>query len=97
MARTQTVDSNVRQDQITRWLLAGGVVGPPLFIAVFLIEGATRPGYSVWRNQVSELERSNQGWEQIAHFLICGLLCIGFAVGLRRMWRKGRGSVWGHC
>lgn len=61
MARTQTVDSNVRQDQITRWLLAGGVVGPPLFIAVFLIEGATRPGYSVWRNQVSELELSNQG------------------------------------
>lgn len=95
MARTQTTDSNVMHDQITRWLLAGGVVGPPLFVAVFLIEGATRPGYSAWRNQVSDLELSNQGWEQTANFLIFGLLCIGFAVGLRRLWRTGLASVWG--
>jgi hypothetical membrane protein len=32
-----------------------GVIGPLLFIAVFLIEGATRPGYSAWRNLVSQL------------------------------------------
>jgi hypothetical protein len=95
MLRTQTAYSNVMHDQITRWLLAGGAVGPLLFIAVFLIEGATRPGYSAWRNQVSELELSNQGWEQIANFLICGMLCSGFAVGLWRIWRKGRASVWG--
>ncbi|HEX9413608.1 MAG TPA: DUF998 domain-containing protein [Ktedonobacterales bacterium] len=82
-------------ERSTRLLLAGGVVGPLLFIVVFLIEGATRPGYSVWRNQVSDLELSNQGWEQIANFLVCGLLCIGLAVGLRRIWRAGRASVWG--
>jgi hypothetical protein len=50
-------------ERSTRLLLAGGVVGPLLFIVVFLIEGATLPGYSVWRNQVSDLELSNQGWE----------------------------------
>jgi len=30
-------------------LLWAGVVGPPLFIAVFLTEGLTRPGHSAWR------------------------------------------------
>lgn len=79
----------------TRWLLAGGVVGPLLFIIVFLIEGATRPGYSAWRNFVSQLSLSDQGWEQIANFLICGVLCLGFAFGLRRALHSGKGATWG--
>ena len=83
------------RDRLTRWLLAGGVVGPLLFIVVFLVEGATRPGYSVWRNFVSELALSDQGWEQIANFIVCGLLCVTFAIGLRRTWRTGKASVWG--
>src|SRR5262245_10444173 len=97
MARTQTLDTDLKhgRDRITRWLLAGSVIGPLLFIVVFLMEEATRPGYSVWRNQVSDLALSNQGWEQIANFIVCGLLCIGLAVGLRRTWRTGRASVWG--
>jgi hypothetical protein len=80
---------------LTRWLLIGGVVGPLLFIVVFLIEGATRPGYSVWRNYVSELSLSNQGWEQIANFIVCGVLSLGLAIGLRRAWPTGKASVWG--
>lgn len=83
------------KDRLTRVLLAGGVVGPLLFIVVFLIEGATRPGYSPWRNFVSELSLSNQGWEQIANFLVCGALCIGFALGLRRTMGSGKGAIWG--
>ena len=79
----------------TEFLLGCGVIGPLLFIVVLLIEGATRPGYSAWRNYGSDLELSNQGWEQIANFIVCGLLCIAFAVGLRRIWRTGRASVWG--
>ncbi len=80
---------------ITRLLLAGGALGPLLFIVVFLIEGATRPGYSAWHNYVSSLSTSSQGWEQIANFLMCGLLALGFAVGLRQVLRTGRGAVWG--
>jgi hypothetical protein len=38
-----------------RLLLAGGAIGPLLFIVVFLIEGATRPHYSVWQDAVSAL------------------------------------------
>jgi hypothetical protein len=95
MTTAQAVDPKAGQARITRWLLLCGVVGPPLFIVVFPIEGATRPGYSVWRNYVSDLALSDQGWEQIANFIVCGLLCIGFAVGLRRIWSAGRSAVWG--
>jgi hypothetical protein len=79
----------------TEFLLLCGVIGPLLFIVVLLIEGATRPGYSAIQTQGSYLALSNQGWEQIANFIVCGLLCIAFAVGLRRLWPTGRASVWG--
>jgi hypothetical membrane protein len=86
---------DVAMDQSTRLLLAGGVVGPPLFVVVLLIEGATRPGYSAWRYYGSFLELSNQGWEQIVNFIVCGLLVLGFAVGLRRVFRPGKASIGG--
>lgn len=79
----------------TRLLLAGGVVGPALFVVVLLIEGATRPGYSAWHQFGSELELSSQGWEQVANFLMCGLLCLGFAAGLRRALGSGKGAIAG--
>ncbi len=79
----------------TEFLLLCGAIGPLLFIVVFLIEGATRPGYNAWQTDVSYLALSNQGWEQIANFIVCGSLCIAFAVGLRRIWRTGRASRWG--
>src|SRR5215467_7895699 len=79
----------------TEFLLLCGVIGPLLFIVVLLIEGATRPGYSAIQTQGSYLALSNQGWEQIANFIVCGSLIIAFAVGLRRIWPTGRASVWG--
>lgn len=81
--------------RMTRLLLTGGVIGPLLFLVVLLVEGATRPGYSAWRQFGSELSLSSQGWEQVANFLMCGLLCLGFAVGLRRALGGGRGAVAG--
>jgi uncharacterized protein DUF998 len=82
-------------DRLMRPLLVAGVVGPVLFVVALLIEGATRPGYSAWRHFVSQLSLSDQGWEQIANFLVCGLLCIGFAIGLRRAFASGKGAVAG--
>jgi len=70
----------------TRTLLRAGVVGPALFIAVFLVEGATRPGYDAVRTFVSELSLGDGGWVQIANFLVAGTLILGFAAGLRRVW-----------
>src|SRR5260370_34632026 len=83
------------QSLTTRLLIACGAIGPLLFILVFLIEGATRPGYSAWHNFVSSLSLSDQGWVQIANFLLCGLLMLCFALGLRQVLRSGKGAVWG--
>lgn len=80
---------------VTKLLVACGAIGPILFILVFLLEGATRPGYSQWRNFVSELGAGNQGWMQDINFLFCGLCLICFAVGLRQVFRSGRGSIAG--
>jgi hypothetical membrane protein len=76
-----------------RNLLYAGVVGPLLFIVVFLIEGATRPGYSAWRNYVSQLATGDGGWMQVINFLVCGTLVLAFAVGLRLALRGTRGSI----
>ncbi|HKV57068.1 MAG TPA: DUF998 domain-containing protein [Ktedonobacteraceae bacterium] len=79
----------------TRLLIVCGAVGPLLFILVFLLEGITRPGYSAWHNFVSDLSQSDQGWVQIVNFLICGVLTLCFAFGLRQVFRSGKGAVWG--
>jgi len=74
-------------------LLYAGVVGPLLFIVVFLIEGLTRPGYSAWRNFVSQLATGPSGWVQTVNFLVCGKLVLVFAIALRQVLRGSRGSI----
>ncbi|HLI07388.1 MAG TPA: DUF998 domain-containing protein [Ktedonobacteraceae bacterium] len=94
-----TANNQVQQTQhdslVTKLLIACGAIGPILFTLVFLVEGATRPGYSQWRDFVSELGASNQGWIQDINFIFCGLCMICFAIGLRLVLRAGRGSVAG--
>ena len=62
---------------------------------VFLIEGATRPGYGARRHYVSQLSLGEGGWMQIANFLLCGLLSLCFALGLRRTLQGSTGATWG--
>jgi hypothetical membrane protein len=76
-------------------LLYAGIVGPLLFIVVFLVEGLTRPGYSAWRHYVSQLATGDGGWVQTVNFLMCGTLVIAFAVGLRATLKGSRGSIGG--
>lgn len=80
---------------ITRLLLWAGAVGPLLFVVVLLIEGATRPGYSAWHTFGSLLSLGDQGWMQITNFIVCGVLVLGFAVGVRQVLQSGKGAVWG--
>jgi hypothetical membrane protein len=80
--------------RLTRTLLACGALGPVLFVAVVLIEGATRPGYSAWRNAGSQLALGDQGWVQTVNFFVGGVLLLGFAIALRRAIRSGPGSTW---
>ena len=96
--RTSTEHSMIEarpNDALTRALLVGGVIGPALFVVVLLIEGATRPSYSAWHNYGSSLSTGPGGWMQIVNFIVCGVLSVGFAIGLRRVLRRGKGSVGG--
>jgi hypothetical protein len=74
----------VRQGWSTRLLLVCGVVGPPIFVIAFLVEGATRAGYDALRLPISLLSLGDLGWTQTANFIVDGVLFIAFAVGLRR-------------
>jgi len=76
-------------------LLYAGVIGPLLFIVVFLVEGLTRPGYSAWRHYVSQLATGDGGWVQVVNFLVCGTLMVAFAIGLYFALRGRRGSIGG--
>src|SRR5436309_11515915 len=78
---------------VMKRLLYAGVVGPLLFIAVFLLEGATRPGYNPWRMYVSQLATGPGGWVQVVNFLVCGTLVIAFAIGMRMAIAGTRGSI----
>jgi hypothetical membrane protein len=76
-----------------RLLLGAGVVVPLLFIAVFLVEGLVRPRYDPLRHQVSLLSLGDQGWIQIATFIVSGLLVVAFAFALRSVLGSGRAAV----
>jgi len=68
----------------TRGLLRCGVAAGPIFVAVFLVEGAVREGYCPLRHPVSALALGPRGWIQVANFTVAGTLFLAGAAGLRR-------------
>ena len=80
---------------LTRSLLAGGIVAGAMLPIVLGVAGATRQGYSVWRNGVSQLGTGDGAWVFAAAFVLGGALIGLFALGLRRVLRSGRGATWG--
>lgn len=94
LSQTQS-NHHLEEPAVNRLLLACGVIGPILFTTMYLIEGATRPGYNAWLHAVSALSLSEQGWMQITNFIVTGLLMLGFAVGLRKTLQAGKGATWG--
>jgi hypothetical protein len=79
----------------TKALLTCGVIGGPLFVVAFVVQGATRPDYDPLRHPVSSLALGDAGWVQSANFVVTGLLTLAFALGLRLTLRPGKGSTWG--
>ena len=80
--------------RVSRWLLWCGVAGPILFVVAFTVERAIRPNYDSARMFASLLSLGDQGWQQIANFLISGLLIVLFAFGLRPLVQNGPASRW---
>ena len=68
----------------TRSLLRCGVAAGPVFVAVFLLEGAVREGYRPLRHPVSSLALGRRGWIQTANFAVAGTLFVAAASGLAR-------------
>jgi hypothetical protein len=77
-----------------RALFVCGVVAGPLFVLVFLIEGAMTPDYDPLRHPVSSLALGPFGWTQTLNFIFVGILTLAFAVGLVRL-RGARHKVGG--
>jgi hypothetical protein len=101
MSTKQTHLAQVREiaplsppSRLTRVLLTCGAIGPPLFVVVFLIEGATRPDYNPLRHPISSLAIGDLGWTQRANFVVTGLLILAFAFGLRSALRPYGAGIW---
>ena len=79
---------------LTGALLAGGIIAGPLYLVSGFTQAFTRPEFDITRHPFSILSSGPLGFIQISTFLLCGLLVVGAAVGLRRALRKGRGRTW---
>lgn len=76
----------------TRVLLRCGVAAGPVFVAVFLFEGAVRDGYRPLRHPVSSLALGPRGWVQAGNFALAGTLFLAGAAGLARAGDMAAGS-----
>ena len=61
------------------WL---GALGCGVFVATFVVDGWTRPGYRPVRHGVSALALGPRGWLQTGNFLVCGLAVTAGAAAL---------------
>jgi Protein of unknown function (DUF998) len=68
----------------TRGLLCCSAVAGPLFVTVFVLEGARRPDYKPLRHPVSSLALGSRGWVQVTNFAVAGTLYLAGATGLLR-------------
>src|SRR5215216_6329216 len=76
-------------------LLGCGLVAGPLFIAASLTQAYTRKGFDLGRHPISLLSLGAPGWVQITNFVVCGILYVLGAAGLRQALRQSRGGTWG--
>lgn len=60
------------------------------FVAVFGVDGWTRPGYHPRRQPVSALALGERGWIQTANFILCGAVIAAGGVAITtRAWPLG--------
>jgi hypothetical membrane protein len=80
--------------RVTKSLLGYGIIAGPFFIAVWLIQAATRTGFDLRRHPASLLSNGHLGWIQVASFILTGAMVIASSVGLRRALPLGGRSIW---
>jgi lipid-A-disaccharide synthase-like uncharacterized protein len=75
------------------WLTIG-VVGTVLFPIIYLIEGATRPGFDAWQQTISALSLGPGGWIQQLNFALCGVSVLWLAYVWRKILAGGVCATW---
>lgn len=75
------------------WLTCG-TIGSLLFTATYLIEGATRPGYSAWQQAISALSLGPGGWVQQVNFVVFGAITVWTAFAWRKFLEGGAAATW---
>jgi hypothetical protein len=84
-ATTQTaVCTTTRAQRVTKSLLGYGPLAGIVFEGSILIQGLTRHGFSLTRDDASLLANGPLGWIQVTTFLLAGAMTIAAAVGLSR-------------
>lgn len=81
--------------QVTAGLLCCGIILAPLFYVVVVVQAFTRTGFDLRRAPLSLLSLGDQGWIQIANFLLAGLLALACAAGIRRTLAGRKGRIFG--
>jgi hypothetical protein len=81
--------------RLTAALLTCGIVAGAMLPTVLWIDGATRPGYSLWHHGASQLGLGERAGLQTVNFVLAGILVVGFSIGVRRVLQSGRGATWG--
>jgi hypothetical protein len=80
------------REPATHRLLCCSAAAGPLFVTVFVVEGARRPGYEPLRHPVSSLALGSRGWVQVTNFAVSGGLYLAGAAGLSRTPDPGLGT-----
>ncbi len=75
-------------------LLTCGVAGTALFPIIYVLEGATRPGYDAWRQTISALTLGPGGWIQQLDFALCGVSVLWMAFVWRKILKGGVSATW---
>lgn len=75
--------------------LVCGIVAGPLYLMVSYGQAFTRQGFDLTRNAFSYLSLGDLGWIQITNFVLCGLLFVVAATGMRQVLRFQASGTWG--
>jgi len=95
-AATSTVPAaSEHPSRTTRLRLICGIAAGPLYLVVSYAQAFTRQGFDLTRNAFSFLSLGDLGWIQVANFVVCGLLFVVAATGMRRVLRSQPGGIWG--
>jgi len=80
---------SLSQRRLAAW---AGILGPALFVLVFTLEGALRPGYNALSTYVSALSLGPRGWIQMTNFVVFGILLLAFTRVLAAEFKDGKAS-----